>query len=80
MFAANNVHGRHVLSQDTFQIYRCNNCGIIFIGSVEINSEYYLKYYSDRYYNKDLNKPTKNILNLITVISTKIKERDIEIF
>lgn len=74
MFIANNVHGRHILSLDTFQVYKCNDCGIIFL-NIEVNSSYYSKYYPFKYYGiKFNNKFVGMLLNLVINASVKIKE------
>ena len=49
LFFAKNIHGRHVLSQDRFKIYWCQNCKVAFT-DVEINDTYYKKYYRKNYY------------------------------
>lgn len=49
LFTAQNMHGRHLLSRESFGIYECLRCKVAFTG-VKIDEYYYKKYYPDDYY------------------------------
>lgn len=51
IFDAGNTHGRHVLDKSAeFGIYRCGECGAIFVGGVAVDNEYFSRYYQRDYY------------------------------
>lgn len=49
LFTSQNVHGRHVLSKENFDIYECLQCKIA-CTDVKVDGGYYKKYYPDDYY------------------------------
>jgi len=58
-----NLHGRHLLDKKkAFKIFRCLKCGSIFVGGVEINDQYYKKYYPVDYYDESTSG--KKLINL----------------
>ncbi len=79
IFDTVNTHGRHTLDKSKkFAIHRCNNCGVIFVGGVIINDEYFSMYYPSDYYAS----PTRNglvnqILELLGKTLIGFKEIDI---
>lgn len=50
LFLAQNIHGRHLLSDESFEICECLDCGITFT-QVEVDDKYYDKYYLSDYYS-----------------------------
>ena len=52
LFVAQDIHGRHVLSGDNFEIFQCKACDAAFT-AVSINPDYYNKYYHENYYRQD---------------------------
>ncbi len=51
IFDAANTHGRHVLDKSAeFGIYRCGDCGAIFVEGVAVDNKYFSKYYQRDYY------------------------------
>ena len=51
LFVAQDIHGRHVLSKDNFDIFQCDSCKVTFTAvDVDVDVEYYKKYYLDNYY------------------------------
>lgn len=49
LFTSQNVHGRHLISSDKFNIYQCPQCQTAFT-DVLVNEDYYKKYYPEDYY------------------------------
>lgn len=79
LFNAQNIHGRHLLDKKkAFRIFRCSKCESIFVSGVEINDQYYKKYYPRGYYNEnyDSKKPLSWILDFLVRFSFK-KKRDL---
>lgn len=77
IFVSQNVHGRHILSNDKFNICQCSECGIIFPETL-VNSEYYSKYYPKDYYENDIKNGFVNwLLILFSKIVIRFKEFDI---
>jgi len=77
LFNAKNLHGRHLWdSHETFKILQCSRCKSIFIGNIEVNSQYYKKYYPLTYYNENYNgkKTISWILGLWGRFSLKRKQ------
>ena len=69
LFIAQNVHGRHILSKDTFEIYQCASCKATFT-SIKVDSTYYNKYYpQDYYFDLSCNILVKKILSFLQEIS-----------
>lgn len=51
LFRSYNTHGRHEINKkEKFLIYRCKDCGVVFVSDLLINQEYYKKYYELGYY------------------------------
>jgi len=50
LFKSKNIHGRHLLSDDVFDVCECKNCGIVFT-DITADSGYYQKYYPLNYYS-----------------------------
>ena len=65
LFASQNVHGRHLLGKEKFEVYQCCKCGVAFT-DVEVDAVYYHKYYPNNYY-QDAPFPNglKWIINLL---------------
>lgn len=75
LFVSDNVHGRRTLSDDQFGVYQCQSCGVVFV-QVEVNSEYYRKYYPANYYEGDQgNLLLGKLLFLLKELSFKRKLR-----
>lgn len=48
------MHGRHVNDKkDKFSLFRCADCGCIFLGDISVDQDYYAKYYKEDYYLAD---------------------------
>lgn len=55
LFVAGNTHGRHILDTTSrFNILSCKDCGVIFVGDVIVNDEYFSKYYRQDYYGSGI--------------------------
>lgn len=75
LFISKNVHGRHILSNDKFRIYECQNCKVAFV-DVNVNSEYYSKYYPANYYQDNHNNLLLNkLLYLLKELSFRRRLR-----
>lgn len=78
LFESFNVHGRHLWNgHEIFKILRCLECKSVFVGGVEINDQYYKKYYPlDYYKNSYKNEKLANLaLNLLGSYSLKKKQK-----
>lgn len=64
LFSAENVHGRHVLSNERFGVYECRQCGVSFT-DVRVDGSYYKKYYPENYYSD--NQPRSLIEKFFSV-------------
>jgi SAM-dependent methyltransferase len=53
LFFADNTHGRQRLSPDTFGVYECEECKVVFI-DLAVTPGYYEKFYAKNYYEKKL--------------------------
>lgn len=52
LFSSINTHGRHIVDEkEFFLIARCFDCGCLFVSNIEINEDYYEKYYTSDYYS-----------------------------
>ncbi len=52
LLTSENIHGKRVIDEtDKFNVYRCNGCKSLLLGDIEIDVNYYKKYYQDDYYN-----------------------------
>ncbi len=49
LFTSLNVHGRHLLGNEKFDIYECYHCHVLFTDVIP-NYQYYRKYYPKNYY------------------------------
>ena len=54
LFTSQNVHGRHLLGSENFDIYECLQCKVAFT-DVKIDEHYYKKYYPGNYYETEIN-------------------------
>jgi SAM-dependent methyltransferase len=78
LFLAQDIHGRHVLSNDSFDIFQCDACSVTFT-SVAINAGYYKKYYHENYYPSIAsNSLLEKCLNFLQKFSFKQRLRLIE--
>ncbi|RKY36678.1 MAG: hypothetical protein DRP78_03025 [Candidatus Omnitrophota bacterium] len=69
-----NVHGRYLFNKDdVFDLFHCLNCGCIFVGNVDVNQQYYKKYYGSQYYSNSYSG--KFIENLLFKYSISRKEK-----
>lgn len=81
-----NKHGRHLLdSEDTFDVFSCLECGCIFLEKLDIDGEYYKKYYESGYYENTTGSLFSKLLNLLSgflvyrkqkLILTSLKKSD----
>lgn len=53
IFSSKNRHGRKLLSQEEFDLYRCPDCDVIFT-DIEPDGTYYTKYYPKDYYSSPI--------------------------
>lgn len=78
LFVAQDIHGRHILSEDKFEIFQCKMCDATFT-AVNINPDYYNKYYHENYY---VPTPANNLiarcLSLLQDLSFKNRLKLIE--
>lgn len=52
LFYSHNTHGRHVIDEkEKYQVYRCQDCGLIFLDDIILDQKYYQKYYELGYYD-----------------------------
>lgn len=73
LFVSQNTHGRHLLdSEDVFDVFSCLECGCVFLGKLDTDSEYYEKYYELGYYEA---ASTSFISKLLNVLSTYLVYR-----
>lgn len=71
IFSSPNVHGRQILGKGKeFDIFKCQNCGGVFLGNFQLGSQDLLKYYGKDYY-KDSLKYGNKLLQLLIKISEK---------
>lgn len=62
LFTSFKSHGRFLVDEnENFDIVRCENCGNVFVGDIDVNVKYYSKYYTEDYYSfdeqlRDINK------------------------
>lgn len=78
LFESFNTHGRDIVDKkDKFQVYRCKECGLIFLDGIEVNKKYYDKYYEEDYYKRGgVNLgPSGLFLNLLSRFSTNRKQK-----
>ena len=69
LLLSENIHGRHLLSHETFGVYACQECGVIFT-DVNIDDNFYTKYYLPDYYNEGPeNSFAKSMLALLKKMS-----------
>lgn len=78
LFYAKDMHGRHSLSKDQFRIYKCRWCNAVFT-DLNIDNEYYKKYYPEDYYeDNQVSKSINKLLRLFKEISFKNRLRTIK--
>jgi len=71
LFKAGNVHGRHVLGNEIFDVCQCPKCKTIFT-DINTDSAYYAKYYgSDYYQDLDNNSILGKVLLFLKHLSFK---------
>lgn len=77
VFTAHNKHGRHLLNaKDKFNVFSCSECGSIFLEKMDIDEEYYKKYYESGYYeNQKTGKILERAVELLVKISLKRKQK-----
>ena len=56
LFRAANVHGRHILGDEMFEVRECAGCGVVYVPA-EINADYYRRYYPENYYEAPPGNP-----------------------
>ena len=75
LLLSENIHGRHLLSHETFGVYACQACGVIFT-DVKIDDNFYSKYYLPDYYNEGPeNLFVKSPMALLRKISYSRRQR-----
>lgn len=75
-FNSLNIHGRHHQGKETFTVFKCSKCGVIFLNNVKASLGYYQKYYGfDYYQNTTKNDLVNKILDFFSFVSVKRKER-----
>lgn len=76
IFVSRNKHGRHLIdAQDSFDVFICLECRCIFLGALEINDEYYKKYYELGYYENARISLLSQLLELFSRFLVWRKER-----
>jgi len=66
IFVSQNKHGRHLLdSEERFDIFSCLECGCVFLEKLDIDSEYYKKYYELGYYENTGAPIVSKLLDLL---------------
>ena len=81
LFEAQNIHGRKVIDRnEIFKIYRCSICDAQFVADIQVNQNYYEKYYYSGYYrqNSVINSIILKILKIIEKLSVRRKEKLIQ--
>ncbi|MDH5573532.1 MAG: hypothetical protein OEY89_17340, partial [Gammaproteobacteria bacterium] len=54
VFKSFNIHGRHIINdKDEFNLVKCSDCSLIFINNIDLNDDYYVKYYNLGYYENN---------------------------
>lgn len=77
LFRSLDMHGRHILSNNAFDIYQCPECGVIF-PETSVNSEYYSRYYPHDYYESETKSGFVNrMLSLFSKTVIRFKEFEI---
>lgn len=75
-FISQNQHGRHLIdSKDEFSVFSCLDCGSVFLGGLNIDSEYYKKYYDSGYYRDAGISLFSNFSNLLFKFSVYRKQK-----
>jgi len=77
-FSSFNTHGRNIVAEkEKFSLYKCLDCECLFISGIEINDDYYEKYYEVSYYLEDReNKFASHYWpRLYQLLFSKIKEK-----
>ena len=75
---SNNTHGRHkVDSSESYKIFRCDTCEVLFLNSIKTDDGYYEKNYNqiDYYQTKDSKKIFMRLLEkVLFIFSSSIKK------
>ena len=75
LFVSENIHGRHLLGREKFNVLECKNCKVTFT-DVDVNSAFYGHYYPKNYYDKFRgNKLVESLLAFLEKFSFKRKLR-----
>ena len=75
LFVSKNIHGRHLLGGEKFNVLECKNCKITFT-DVDVNSVFYNHYYPESYYDEfHGNKFVEGILTFLEKFSFQRKLR-----
>ena len=78
LFDSFNTHGRKIIDEeDKFQVFKCGDCGLVFLNDLEANQDYYDRYYQPDYY-KDSCKNIgifKSFLKVLSKFSTNRKQK-----
>ena len=51
LFVSKNIHGRHLLGGEKFNVLECKNCKVTFT-DVDVDSHFYKHYYPENYYDE----------------------------
>ncbi len=77
LFRSLDMHGRHILSSNKFDVYQCPECGVIF-PETSVNSQYYSRYYPHDYYESETKSGFVNqALLFFSIIVIRLKEFEI---
>ncbi|MCL4497647.1 MAG: class I SAM-dependent methyltransferase [Deltaproteobacteria bacterium] len=74
LFKTKNTHGANRITEDEFSLFKCQDCGLIFVNPRPIKSEI-IKYYNFNYYlpeNKFKSKIEKVLVNLLLLSKKKL--------
>ncbi|MFA5108968.1 MAG: class I SAM-dependent methyltransferase [Patescibacteria group bacterium] len=77
-FSSFNTHGKNIVEKkERFPVYKCLDCGCLFIPNIEVGDNYYEKYYEVSYYLENgENKSTNRCwASLYKFLFSKIKEK-----
>lgn len=74
LFFAENVHGRHPLSEERFGIYECARCSVVFV-DIDTSGDYYNRYYPTNYYQESHGLLSRGILSVLRELSFRKKLR-----
>jgi 2-polyprenyl-3-methyl-5-hydroxy-6-metoxy-1,4-benzoquinol methylase len=75
LFVSENIHGRHLLGREKFNVLECKKCKVTFT-DVDVNSFFYSHYYPKNYYDKFRgSKLVSNLLDFLEKFSFQRKLR-----